>query len=82
MPAQRETLNGFARDVGMAFQIADDVLDADRDEAASILRLQGVEDATAGAEGLLGRALETIEGWGERAEPLRDLARFAVRRTG
>jgi geranylgeranyl diphosphate synthase type II len=78
--AEREVLDAFGRDVGMAFQIADDLLDADRDEGASILRLAGVEDAQAGAEALLVRALVHIDGWGERAEPLRELARFAVRR--
>lgn len=77
---QIECLEGFARDVGIGFQIADDVLDGESGEAASILRLQGVEDARRGAEGLLDRALEAIEGWGERAEPLRALARFAIRR--
>ena len=78
--SERETLGAFGSDVGTAFQIVDDVLDADTDEAASILRLQGVEDATAGAEALLARALSRIGSWGERAEPLRELARFAVRR--
>jgi geranylgeranyl diphosphate synthase, type II len=76
----REILDIFGRDIGTAFQIADDVLDADKDEAASILRVQGIDDARAGAETLLERALASIAGWGERAEPLRELARFAVRR--
>ena len=79
-PAQLECLGNFGRDVGIGFQIADDVLDADSEEAASILRVQGIDDAQRGAEGLLDRALERIEGWGEAAEPLRELARFAVRR--
>ena len=78
--AERATLGAFGQEVGIAFQIADDVLDAGTDEAASILRLRGIDDATAQAETLLSRALERIEGWGERAEPLRELARFAVRR--
>ena len=77
---EQRVLDAFALDVGVAFQIADDLLDADRDETTSILRLQGIEDATAGAEGLLDRALGRIESWGERAEPLRELSRFAVRR--
>jgi geranylgeranyl pyrophosphate synthase len=79
--AERLTLGAFGRDVGTAFQIADDVLDAGKDEAASILRLQGIDDAKAEAEVLLSHALERIENWGERAEPLRELARFAARRS-
>lgn len=78
--SERKTLDAFGSNVGSAFQIADDVLDADKDEAASILRLRGIDDAKAAAEELLSRALDRIESWGERAEPLRELARFAVRR--
>jgi geranylgeranyl diphosphate synthase type II len=77
---EKETLDAFAGDVGVAFQIADDLLDAESEEAASILRIQGIDDAKRGAEGLLDRALGRIEGMCERAEPLRELARFAVRR--
>ena len=55
--------------------------DADSEEAASNLRIQGIEDARRGAESLLDRALLGIEGLCERAEPLRELARFAVRRS-
>jgi geranylgeranyl diphosphate synthase type II len=79
-PEARAALDDFGREVGMAFQIADDVLDADSGESASILRVEGVEDARHHAEALLERALERLEAWGERAEPLRELARFAVRR--
>ncbi len=79
-PDQLSGLEGFGLDVGIGFQIADDVLDANSEEAASILRFQGVDDARSGAEVLLDRALDRIEGWGEAAEPLRALARFAVRR--
>jgi len=78
--SERATLEAFGRDIGTAFQIADDVLDADKQEAASILRIDGISEARAGAEGLLRGALGVIEGWGERAEPLRELAVFAVRR--
>jgi geranylgeranyl pyrophosphate synthase len=77
---ERERLDAFGKDIGVAFQIADDLLDADSEEAASILRIQGLEDARQGAEGLLARALLQIEDLCERAEPLRELARFAVRR--
>lgn len=78
--AERKLLDAFGKNVGIAFQISDDLLDADSDEAASILRIQGLDDAKQGAEGLLQRALLGIESLCERAEPLRELARFAVRR--
>lgn len=78
--SERKSLLVFAEEIGVAFQIADDLLDADSDEAASILRVQGLDDAKRGAEGLLDRALGRIEGMCERAEPLRELARFCVRR--
>jgi geranylgeranyl diphosphate synthase type II len=78
--AQRTALDAFALEVGTAFQIADDLLDADSEEATSILRVQAAGQAQSEAETLLDQALERIEGWGERAEPLRALARFAVRR--
>jgi geranylgeranyl diphosphate synthase type II len=78
--SQCASLDAFAMDVGIAFQIADDLLDQDSEEAASILRLQSVEDAKQAAEGLLDCALGRIECFCERAEPLRELARFAVRR--
>jgi geranylgeranyl diphosphate synthase type II len=77
---ESESLDIFGRNIGIAFQIADDLLDAESGEAASILRVQGLEDATQGALGLLERALVGIEGLCEKAEPLRELARFAVRR--
>jgi len=80
-PVELDALDRFARDVGIAFQIADDLLDADREEAASILRIQGIEDARRGSEALIDRALVELAGFCERAEPLRELARHAVRRS-
>jgi geranylgeranyl diphosphate synthase type II len=79
---QLEQLGAFARDVGIAFQIADDRLDEgdDDDEGVSLVRVEGATAAAARAGALLDGALGLIEDWGERAEPLRELARFAVRR--
>ncbi len=77
---ERELFDAFGKDIGIAFQIADDLLDVDSEEATSILRVQGLDDARQEAEALLERALLGIEGLCERAEPLRELARFAVRR--
>ena len=73
-------LRDFGRALGVAFQIADDLLDEGDDDACSMLRALGVGPARERAESLLARALSLLEGLGERAEPLRALAHFAVRR--
>ncbi len=73
-------LRRFGEAIGIAFQIADDLLDRDEDGACSLVRALGVDGASARAEELLGEALALVDDLGEKAEPLRDLARFAVRR--
>jgi len=72
-----ERLGRFGLDVGIAFQITDDRLDGD-----GIASIGSEVDAAQRAESLLAEALALVEGLGERAEPLRQLARFAVRRSG
>ena len=72
----------FGREIGVAFQIADDLLDADEHEGSSLVPLLGVEACRVRAETLLATALARVERFGDRAEPLRELARFAVRRSG
>jgi geranylgeranyl diphosphate synthase, type II len=74
-------LRRFGDAVGLAFQIADDLLDADRGEACSLVRVLGAPAARARAEALLAEALAQLDALGERAEPLRELARHAVRRS-
>jgi len=69
-------LQKFGLDVGVAFQITDDRLDGDG-LAASL----GDSSAAERAEALLAGALASIDDLGERAEPLRELARHAVRRS-
>jgi farnesyl diphosphate synthase len=76
-----ERLRRFAEGVGVAFQIADDLLDQDKGEPCSLVRVLGPQQARARAEELLDAALALIEDLGERGEPLRELARFAVRRS-
>jgi geranylgeranyl diphosphate synthase type II len=73
-------LRRFGRDLGVAFQIADDLLDAGRPESCSLVAALGADGARRRAEALLDGALALVEDWGERAEPLRECARFAVRR--
>ncbi len=73
-------LRRFGESVGVAFQIADDLLDDHEDQACSLVRALGAEAARARADALLETALAEIDELDARAEPLRELARFAVRR--
>jgi geranylgeranyl diphosphate synthase type II len=66
--------------VGIAFQIADDLLDADDDEGCSLVRVAGEAAARERAQELQGQALGALAELGERAEPLRALFRYAVQR--
>jgi geranylgeranyl diphosphate synthase type II len=79
--ATLERLRVFGKAVGVAFQIADDLLDEGKGDACSLVRAVGREAARARAEALLDTALLAIDTLGDRAEPLRELARFAVRRS-
>ena len=73
-------LRRFGEAVGVAFQIADDLLDEDTDGACSLVRVLGATGARARAEELLASALGELDGFGAAGEPLRILAHYAVRR--
>jgi len=75
-----EALRAFGMEVGIGFQIADDLEDEHEDSPCSSLAALGSEGARARSEELLAGALSRLEAWGGRAEILRELARFAVRR--
>ena len=73
-------LRGFATRVGVAFQIADDALDAASNEACSLVRLIGADASRARADVMLSEAIDLVEPFGAPAEPLREIARFTVTR--
>jgi farnesyl diphosphate synthase len=66
-------LDGFARHYGLAFQIVDDLRDADESEC-SMLRILSPTEAVARVAEHVEAALAALQGFGERASRLRTLA--------
>ena len=95
VPAEGRTgLRGYARDIGLAVQIADDLLDHEgceakagkrvgKDQAAgkeTFVSLLGPERARQQARALVDQAIDHLRSHGEEAELLRAVARFAIER--
>ena len=76
-------LTRFAEAFGLAFQLADDVLDEEQDAGEdgppSYVKLLGADEARRRAAALTDDALAALEGL-PRAEPLRDLASYNLAR--
>ncbi len=92
--AQVEALRSYGAHIGLAFQIADDILDVTGDEAkigkpvgsdeerdkATYPKLYGLEESRRRAHAEVEAALHTLANFDDRAEPLRAIARYIVER--
>lgn len=92
--ADPDPLRQYARALGLAFQIADDILDVEGDAEKAGKRLQkdadagkatfvsllGLDAARARAIDLIDQACAALDGYGRKAETLKDAARFVIAR--
>lgn len=93
-PESLEKLDHYAKCVGLAFQIRDDILDVESDtetlgktQGADIAldkptypALLGMDEAKRRASNLVQEAVDMLSGFGEKAEPMREIAQYIIRR--
>lgn len=91
----RGALKAYGQALGLAFQLTDDLLDVVGDPShvgkatgkdanagkATLVETVGVDEARRRVEALESDAIEALEPFGEKADKLRDAARFVTRRT-
>ena len=92
---QLTSLSRFGAHIGLAFQIIDDILDitGDREKLgkdigsdltknkATYPALYGLEESKRKAEELVEESIDCLNEFDDRADPLREIARFFVQRT-
>ena len=91
-PAEKAAVIAYAKNLGLAFQIVDDLIDVTGEASAAgkdvgqdlkkttFVSFSGVEGARQLAAELVHTSEEALRGFGPRAQPLRDLARYVVAR--
>lgn len=93
-PEQVSALSDYGTKVGLAFQIADDILDIEGDQAklgkpvgsdlerkkSTYPALFGLEESKSLARQTVDEALSAISAFDEKADPLREIARFIIER--
>mmetsp|Transcript_12732 Transcript_12732/g.47015 ORF Transcript_12732/g.47015 Transcript_12732/m.47015 type:complete len:341 (-) Transcript_12732:137-1159(-) len=93
-PEDVKNMEVYADSIGLAFQVADDILDVtatseelgktagkDQDQdKATYPKLMGLDGARAEAKRLMDQAIDSLSSYGEEAEPLRAIARYIVER--
>ncbi len=91
---QIESLKRYGKSIGLAFQIADDILDIVGDESkigkpvgsdqkqnkATYPRLYGLDESRKRARNEVATAVAALDAFGSHAEPLRAIARYIVER--
>jgi geranylgeranyl diphosphate synthase type II len=91
---QIQQLESYARHIGLAFQVTDDILNVEGDPAimgkavgtdklrhkSTYPSLLGLEESKTFAANLIENALQALESFDQKAEPLRAIARYIVDR--
>lgn len=91
---QRIILDQVAQDVGLGFQVTDDILDATQNSATlgktagkdeqahkpTFVSLMGLDASMKYAEELLTKSLDSLHQWGPEADPLREISKWAFNR--
>ena len=91
---QTELLNSYARKIGLAFQVADDILNVEGNpelmgkstgtdslrEKSTYPSVLGIQASKEFAEKLMQEALQDLDSFDKKADPLRSIARYIIER--